>query len=88
MSEKLKSETVKQFLKEFNEDPESFLEPAPVNNPIRKARLERGISQEALAEAEDLPQEDLSKNKREWREPDPLIVEKAFITLENLSKEK
>lgn len=69
------------FLARFNKNPDAFLAPAPITNPIRAARLNAKISQGDLAKALDISQAALSKQEREGHEPRPATLKKALEAL-------
>ena len=65
--------------------PKSALAPAPLTNPIRKARLEKGILQTELSEAMGITQGRLSQLEQEGRTPEPATIRRALEALKKMS---
>ena len=74
------------FLTRFNKNPSAFLEPAPITNPIRAARLKAKVSQGDLARSLGISQAALSKQEREGHEPRPATLKRALEALGAVSK--
>jgi len=72
------------FLARFKEDPDSFLAPAPVANPIRVARLEAKVTQDVLARALGISAAALSKQEQEGHVPRPATLARALAGLARL----
>lgn len=71
--------------REMQEHPQDF-KPAPILNPIRKARLKAGIRQEDLASSLGISQPALSKMEQEGHHSRPATIGKALAALKTLVK--
>lgn len=76
------------FLSKFNQDPASFLDPAPVCNPIRSARVRAKVTQEALAKGLGISAAALSKQEQEGHSPRPKTIERALLMLKEIKKSR
>jgi DNA-binding XRE family transcriptional regulator len=74
------------FLARFKSNPEAYLVPAPVKNPIRTARLKAKITQEILAKALGISAAALSKQEQEGHTPRPRTLERALKMLHELEQ--
>ena len=74
----------KAFLARFNKNPEAYLSPAPVENPIRVARQKAKVTQAALAEAMGISAAALSKQEQEGHVPRPRTIDRALSKLAEL----
>ena len=73
------------FLARFRQEPEAFLTPLPTLNPIRKARLAAGITQEVLAHGLGISPAALSKQEQEGHAPRPATIARALAKLAALT---
>ena len=73
------------FLARFEKDPKAYLEPAPVRNPIRAARMKAKVTQDALAQALGISAAALSKQEQEGHVPRPRTVDRALSKLAELA---
>jgi DNA-binding transcriptional regulator YiaG len=73
------------FLARVEKDPEDFLKPASITNPIRSARLNATITQEALARAMGISAAALSKQEQEDHTPRPRTIDRALKKLAELA---
>lgn len=72
------------FLARFEKNPDAYLSPAPVKNPIRAARLKAKITQESLACALGISAAALSKQEQEGHTPRPRTIDRAMAKLAEL----
>lgn len=81
----LDRKTVARLEQEILDHPEDF-KPAPVLNPIRKARLKARIRQEDLASTLGISQPALSKLEREDHHPRASTVNRALAAVKSMGK--
>ena len=72
------------FLARFEKNPDAYLSPAPVKNPIRAARAKAKITQETLACALGISAAALSKQEQEGHTPRPRTIDRALAKLTEL----
>jgi DNA-binding XRE family transcriptional regulator len=77
--------TIARLEREMIEHPQDF-KPAPILNPIRKARLKAGIRQEDLASALGISQPALSKLEQEGHHPRASTVSRAVAAVKAMGK--